>query len=1031
MNRTVTTTILFLTVFCLEFAWADPAAPIEIELRQPDGKTFIAIPRGDEFTSWTETLDGHSVVRDRNTWFYAEKDNAGELRATLFRVGDLSSTELQAMPLHVRPKSGQKPLMKEGIRRISTNAGKQSKAGALLSAVPAPHTQRILTILVDYSDQSFTYTDASVRALIYGAGFSVKKFYLENSYGRFNIVAATDSFGTNNDGIVHITRATTHPNQAKDHDISRVEASEIVGLTDAFVNYAAFDTNGDGNVSPDELSILIVLAGYATSYGGADAALAPNVWPHAYSFESDLMLDGVNLRRYTMTGEAHATSIANKHQATIGTVCHELGHLALNLPDLYDIDGSSEGIGSWGLMGNGGWNQTGVWSGDRPGHMSAWSKVATNFTMPQDIDSTQANVAIARADLNENTKRIWIDKYKRGEYFLVENRQKSNFDAGLPGSGLIIWHADDQKDSNEDENHKWVDVEAADGQKHLDSNTNRGDVGDPFPGLSGNTSFNNASTPNSRSNAGVATQIGITGISASKVTMTANMSIPPSGRGDNLSYFPGGGNSNVGYDSTTVWTGLRATNDTAHATFDGVDVHVNDDVGATIDIFYYTSIASGLPTGLIHTQTGIAAGPGWNRLLLATPQPFPKGAVRAVVLKIVNNSFKYPASYVPTGTGSGRSYIDANGSGAFFQLCPSSFCGDLNMAVLLSTPSVDEPAKPTGIKATDGVFPDKVRVTFNTVAGATVYRVFRCTTAGQTCGNPIGFPKNGTFDDTGGAPGVIYFYRVRACNSNGCGKFSSSNTGFRSAGSVLPGKPAMVRATDGSFPDKVIVTFNTVSGATVYRVFRCTTDGQTCGSPIGFPRSGTFEDTNGDPGKVYYYRVRGCNSSGCGKFSAYNTGFRSTGSAVPGKPTTVRASDGNFPARVRVTWDKVMGAFNYRIYRCPMKTGDCGSPAAFTKNLVLDDRNGTAGVVYYYRVRACTQTGRCGKYSAQNPGHRGTIPSATGAAGIEADIMMRGSAVAIPALSGNFGRTVLILMLLGFGMVLIKRRYVPAQEKVT
>jgi len=835
----------------------------------------MVTPRGDEYAAWTETLDGHTVVKRNDTWFYAEKDAAGSLKATSFRVGDLSPSELQAMPLHVIPKRDQQPLIREKVRKIPRTGIDKNRDALLSSSVPITHTQRVLTVLVDYSGQSFTYTDNSFRSLVFGAGISVRSFFLENSYNRFTITPATESYGSSNDGVIHVTRATAHPNQAKDHDISRVEAREVVGLTDAFVNYAAYDTNADGTVSPDELSILIILAGYSASYGGIDAALTPNVWPHAFSFDTALMLDGVSLQRYTMTGEAHATSMANKHQATIGTMCHELGHLTLNLPDLYDTDGSSEGIGRWGLMGNGGWNQTGIWSGDRPGHLSAWGKVATNFSIPQDINNNQFNVSIAKASMNENAKRIWIDKYRLREYFLVENRQKSDFDAGLPGSGLLIWHIDDSLDGNADESHKWVDVEEADGQMHLDSNTNRGDTGDPFPGSSGNTRFNNASTPNSRSSAGAATQIGITNISASSSTMTSNITFPPAGRGNNASYFGSGRNSSVGYDSNTVWVGIRAMNDTAHATFDGVDVFVNDDDGATIDILYYSSLAGGKPVGLIHSQTGFAAGPGWNRLFFTTPQSFPIGAGRGVVLKIVNDSFAYPASYVSASTGSGRSYIDADGTGSFFQLCPS-FCGDLNLAALLSTPSALPPGKPTGIKATDGTFPDRVRVTFNTVAGATVYRVFRCVTAGQTCGLPIGFPKNGSFDDTKGVPGTVYYYRVRACNSEGCGKFSAANTGFSSTAPVAPAKPTSVRATDGNFAARVRITWNKVTGATVYRIFRCRTAGQTCGSPVGFPKNPVFDDKKGQSGIVYFYRVRACTGSICGKFSAANTGYRGT-----------------------------------------------------------------------------------------------------------------------------------------------------------
>ncbi len=35
-----------------------------------------------------------------------------------------------------------------------------------------------------------------------------------------------------------------------------------------------------------------------------------------------------------------------------------------------------------------------------------------------------------------------------GEYFLIENRQKTGYDAGLPGSGLLIWHIDASKSGN-------------------------------------------------------------------------------------------------------------------------------------------------------------------------------------------------------------------------------------------------------------------------------------------------------------------------------------------------------------------------------------------------------------------------------------------------------------------------------------------------------------------------------------------------------------------------------------------------------
>ena len=42
--------------------------------------------------------------------------------------------------------------------------------------------------------------------------------------------------------------------------------------------------------------------------------------------------------------------------AAVAMLIHELGHLLFGMPDLYDTDNSSEGIGNWCLMAGGTWN---------------------------------------------------------------------------------------------------------------------------------------------------------------------------------------------------------------------------------------------------------------------------------------------------------------------------------------------------------------------------------------------------------------------------------------------------------------------------------------------------------------------------------------------------------------------------------------------------------------------------------------------------------------------------------------------------
>lgn len=181
---------------------------------------------------------------------------------------------------------------------------------------------------------------------------------------------------------------------------------------------------------------------------------------------------------------------------------------------------------------------------------------------------------------------------------------------------------------------------------------------------------------------------------------------------------------------------------------------------------------------------------------------------------------------------------------------------------------------PATTNASDGQFADRVRLSWKAVLGATVYRVFRCTTnSAGSCGSPVGFLQGLTFDDRKGVKGKVYSYRVKACAPGKCSAFGPQNTGYRGAISLSP--PTGISATDGSFADRVRVSWNGVLGAKVYRVFRCTTQvTNSCGPAIGFPKSAPFDDSNGEPNRVYYYRVKACSPIVCSGFSVVNAGNR-------------------------------------------------------------------------------------------------------------------------------------------------------------
>ncbi len=114
-----------------------------------------------------------------------------------------------------------------------------------------------------------------------------------------------------------------------------------------------------------------------------------------------------------------------------------------------------------------------------------------------------------------------------GEYFLVENRRKTGYDAYLPGEGLLIWHINESRGNNSNDILRLVDLEDADGLNHLDTKSNYGDAFDPWYSSAGG--FNESSNPNSNLHNGSASGIRVSNISASSNVMTANLIVnwPP------------------------------------------------------------------------------------------------------------------------------------------------------------------------------------------------------------------------------------------------------------------------------------------------------------------------------------------------------------------------------------------------------------------------------------------------------------------------------------------------------------------------
>ena len=169
-----------------------------------------------------------------------------------------------------------------------------------------------------------------------------------------------------------------------------------------------------------------------------------------------------------------------------GVLCHEFGHL-LGLPELYAPGGAmQEGIGKWGLMGQGTW----IGLGNRPPHMEAWSKLRLGWVDVQTIEDSTLGVRLPAVTQAPLVVMIPAVQGKPKEYYLLENRELEGYDAGLPAPGILVWHVDESVESfrNAQTNpeHKLLHLVEADGRGDLDRGTrrggNRGDAGDPWVG---------------------------------------------------------------------------------------------------------------------------------------------------------------------------------------------------------------------------------------------------------------------------------------------------------------------------------------------------------------------------------------------------------------------------------------------------------------------------------------------------------------------------------------------------------------------
>ena len=509
-------------------------------------------------------------------------------------------------------------------RNFGALNGPMAIGPALASAAAVSGVLRVPAILFKFKDtpagQLRTSTQynqvlfaASPTGASAGRPYTYRSYYEQLSNGLLSVQGQSYGYAALDSNEVTYTGA---PGTCSDNPYSNTNCNGLFspsaqdrmqgGLRQALrnvdnqVDWTQYDADGDSIVD------LVVFIQPAMD-GACGGSTNNHLWSHRFfltgtsyaTHSRDSRGRRLVVSDYTLqSGVGGADGCDTTRVMPVGTVSHETGH-GFGLPDLYDTGGTSEGVGEFSLMGEG--NYTSPFS---PSRMDAWSlnELGWVTVVPLPNGGTYSFGAAPTSDTAFYLPVMGANP--RGEYFLLENRQAVHSDSAMLhfhcrisvypstppagcGGGLLIWHIDSAQIANTIFNNQvdsgpihGVALVQADGLGNLDVNpsagcftqsagcANRGDAGDPYPGLNvGNAAFTPTSTPAAlRNSDGQAANLLIDQIAQ----------LVPNGTMQFRLNYP-------------VWV-VRATDSAAVIQFDGASYHVFREI-LTPGLMYDVSVA--------------------------------------------------------------------------------------------------------------------------------------------------------------------------------------------------------------------------------------------------------------------------------------------------------------------------------------------------------------------------------------------------------------------------------------------------------
>ncbi|MCD8383219.1 MAG: hypothetical protein LUC30_10005, partial [Clostridiales bacterium] len=282
---------------------------------------------------------------------------------------------------------------------------------------------------------------------------------------------------------------------------------------------------------------------------------------------------------------------------------------------------------------------------------------------------------------------------------------------------------------------------------------------------------------------------------------------------------------------------------------------------------------------------------------------------------------------------------DATASGTSYTYTVRAYQGSILGPYSSSGISGTRVATPTLISA--GMSGSSMKIQWNAVSGATTYYIYRKTSSSGW--SKIGTTSSGatSYLDSTATSGTVYTYTVRAIVSGNMSWYDESGVSGLYLGTVSLKYASRIDSG-------ITVTWNAVSGATTYAVYRKT------GISGSWKRVATVTTTSYSETETlsstekYYYTVRGLATyNGKTVMGGYQSdGILLTDLATPTLTGVTSSSNG-----LTVSWGSVTGATSYYIYR-KVSGGSWSRVGTVSSGTSWTDASAKAGTVYIYTVRA-------------------------------------------------------------------------------